>query len=247
MCVLTICSAAVSATAISRFEKAISHCDAALEAIRSGLGDEKQRKLFETTKRIAKEAREREEASAARAEKRKLDEVVRRKSQDEMLRKRGVTMGMPLFAQQRKYTRQEPNVIDGKVYWPVLLLYPEEVVGGCDKSDYLEEVSEDATLADIVATVFPAGAPAPPWDKRGAYRDHTQLEVLFRQEWTMPKDEADSDDERSYVGSMRGPEEVGVWRTLPVTDTLSRAVATKGYVVPLFPVFYIVPRGAYLS
>ncbi len=218
-----------------------------MQSIRDGAGDKDQKLLFEKTKRAAEEARQREESRTSRAEKRKQEEEARLKTRAEILRQRGITMGMPLFAQQRKYTRKEPSVVDGKLYWPVLMVYPEEVVGDSDQSDYLEEVSEDATLADIVATVFPAGAPVPPWDNRAAYRDHTQLEVLFRQEWTMPEDEADSDDERSYVGSLRGPDEVGAWRTLPLSCTVRRALATTGYVVPLFPVFYVVPRGKYLS
>lgn len=243
--------AAISATALQRFEKAIMHCE---KGIASSGGDDKEDKdnltLFQKTKAGAERAREnaakKEQEAAARENAAELAD----KRRTETLVKRGVEMGLALFAQQRSYATTCVTIGDDGLTWPVLVLYPEEAIGISgvgDQSDYLEHVHEETTLLDIVRTLFPPKEQGPEWDKRGVYSSFDKLEVLFRGDWTMTEDEADSDDERTYVGSMRGPEEVGAWRTLDTSLTLRKAIATNGYVVPLFPVFYVVPKGVYLS
>lgn len=234
-----------------RFDDAIAHCNEALLTLQKAPNAEANQKLlFEKTKKAAEGAKKREEQrleSATRKQNAELKVDVERR---EALAKRGITMGLPLFSQQRSYTIKGPIISGDAIQWPVLLLYPEEalgVTGTGDQSDYLEEVAESASMADILATVFPPGSSSPTWDRRGVYKDCSQLEVLFREEWTISEEEADSDDERSFVGSLRGPDEVGSWRTISLSNSLRQAISTRGYIVPQFPVFYIVPKGTYLT
>ncbi len=243
--------AALSATAIQRFDKAIAHCEKGIDLFRgTSKESEEQRALFEKAKQNAQSLKEKEEHKLETMEEKKISEERAEKRRQEILMRRGVTMGLALFAQQRSYSRTIPKMTENEISWPVLLLYPEEAVGvpgAGDQSDYLEEVHEDTIMLDLLRTVFPPGEDCPEWDKQRAYSEYSKLEVLFRADWTMTEEEADSDDERHYVGSVRGPEEVGSWRTLKTTDTLRQVLSTNGYIVPLFPVFYVVPKGTYLS
>lgn len=244
-------SAILSANAIAKFETAIAHCDAGLSFLKKQAAQDRGTiALFKSesgkasagiTAREAKEVEERERKEMSE------EFVAARQS---LLQKRKVTMGLPLFSQQRKYPRTKPVVEEGGLLWPLLLIYPEEAVGrdSGDQSDYLESVSEKSTMSDIIATIFPGGgSPLPPWDVCHRYQDATSLEILYRKDWTMPQDEADSDDEANYVGSMRGPEEVGSWITVSKTARLCDLLAKRDYVVPLFPVLYIVPKGCRLA
>lgn len=241
------CRAAVSATAILRFKTAIKHCDIALNESDNTLKiDEKQKQLFQKARVAA--------LLAIQREKEREERMNARSNAEEQLQKqlasRKVTMGLPLFTQQRKYPRTRPELDQNRMYWPVLMLYPAEAIGidGIgDQSDYLEQVAEDATIADLLDTVFPPGAPPPEWDKTGMFADNRNIDVLFRQDWTMACEDADSDDERDFVGSTLGPDEVGPWRALPKNSTVKQAIAKNGYVVPLFPVFYCVPKNVHLS
>lgn len=233
-----------------RFDDAIMHCNRAMATLKNGSADQREQKgVFEKTKKTAEIAKKREdERFKSLARKKNAEEAVV-VSKRNALSRRSITMGLPLFSQQRSYSQKGPLIVEDSVHWPVLLLYPEEAIGvpGIgDQSDYLEKVSENATLEELLATVFPPGESAP-WDRRGLYKDFRQLEVLFREDWTYTEDEADSDDEEYFVGSMRGPEEVGAWKTIPVSSTLRQALATRGYVVPMFPVLYVVRKGTYLS
>lgn len=206
--------------------------------------------LFAKAKKNAEALKTVEVLRADRAEERRKREQQITERRSETLKQRGITMGLPLFSQQRSYVATTPTVSGGEVTWPLLLVYPEEAIGGAgvgDQSDYLEQVSEEALIGDILAAVFPDENPRPGWDVNGRYRNHMGLDVLFREEWTLAARDADSDDERNYVGSTRGPEEVGCWRTVDKSLPLRKALALKGYVVPLFPVLYVVPRGVKLS
>lgn len=240
--------AGMSCVAIGKYEDAIAYCN-------SGIGikgcDNAQKLAFYKLKQGAQVARKREEDSLARAEARKNTAEQHAATRRQKMQERGIVMGMPLLSQQRSYKHKEAAIRDGKVYWPVLLVYPEEAIGvngTGDQSDYLEQVSEDATLQDLISIVFPNNNNnSPEWDRRGIYKKNSSFEVLFRQEWTLEEEYADSDDETSYVGSTRGPDEVGAWRSLDLSHTLRKAISTRGYVVPLFPVFFVVPKGTYLS
>jgi len=53
--------------------------------------------------------------------------------------------------------------------------------------------------------------------------------------------DAELDD--TYVGSLRGPSEVGAWVSVDLNTSLRSLLSRSDYIVPGFPVLYIVPRG----
>lgn len=197
------------------------------------------------------------------------------------LSRRGVTLGAPLYAAQTAAAVQVPRVdgpagaADGPLLWPLLVVYAVAGGGGHDngggggdggrevpRSDYLEAVSEDATVADILATVLPGGgndssAAALPWDTRRQYVTAASVDVLYRVGWTYTAGEGragggggggvDNDDddetEETRLGSDRGADVLGDWVQVPTGWTLRRLVGRPDYVVPLFPVLVVVPRG----
>lgn len=188
------------------------------------------------------------------------------------LSRRGVTLGAPLYAAQTAAAVQVPRVdgpdgaADGPLLWPLLVVYAaagsgdghDDDDGGVPRSDYLEAVSEDATVADILATVLPggaddSGAAALPWDARRQYVTAASIDVLYRVGWTYTVAEqgaagdgdADDDDEaeETRLGSDRGADVLGEWVRVPPGWTLRRLVGRPDYVVPLFPVLVVVPRG----
>jgi hypothetical protein len=239
--------AAVCANALAKWEAAVRHCNAGLDALlRVGLDASPDAALLKRLRMTARGERVKEAAETqARDEGRRRAEAAG-SALSRALAKRRVTMGLPLFAQQRAYARAAPTFDadgGGGVLWPVLIVYPEVAgTGVSEQSDYMEQVSEDASVDDIIATLFPKGAPAPRWDVSGAYaRRVGQLAAQYRVGWTMRVCEADSDDERDFVGSNLGPDDVGVWKTVPRSTTIAELVRRPDYVVPHFPVIYLVP------
>lgn len=245
--------AAVCCVQLRNFKLALKHCDEGLSSLqRVGMGKSADLALFS---RLQKAARfEHDNAVAEETARRKRMERAESKTNaiSQSLAKRGVTMGLPIFAQQRGYSqisavleesadgdaRKEPSVA-----WPLLVVYPDVVGTGVgDQSDYMERVSEDATIDDVIVSLFPNGAPPPPWDVSGAYsRRADKLVAQYRTDWTMRKDDADSDDERDFVGSNLGPNDVGPWKSIPRSTSIAKLVRRPDYIVPLFPVFYVVP------
>jgi tetratricopeptide (TPR) repeat protein len=247
--------AAVAANKLEKFDKAAAHCAAALATLHA-LGLAKSADAAAMAGEKMKAAVGLELQAAAR-EAQKLADEAEAAATSEMARaleKRRVKMGLPLFSQQRSYTATDPvfdeqggsagDTGDRLVLWPVLVVYPE--VSGTsigEQSDYLKQVSEDATMDDLVATLFPDDAPPPPWDVSGAYGvAPDRLAAEYRVRWTMPVEEADSDDERDFVGSTFGPDDVGPWKRVSRSTTIAQLIARQDYIVPKFPVIYLIPK-----
>ncbi|KAI0567202.1 hypothetical protein FGB62_4g269 [Gracilaria domingensis] len=146
---------------------------------------------------------------------RELRERERQKERDTvtiMMKKRCISLGAPLFAQQRRYAVTEPYKEQGEWLWPLLLIYPDEVVecGMGDQSDYLEGVVEQVCMGDLLHQVFDSG---PDWDVNRRYTRVEDLEVRYRREWTRTIDEIDEESE-GFCGSCLGKDEVGDWVTV---------------------------------
>lgn len=241
--------AALSAAAVGKHDIAVAHCDTGLDT----LGRREQEKshdavLLRQVRKTSDVQRRKEAAAADEAERRRATAEAAECALSSALKRRRVTMGLPLFAQQRSYKRTKPCLEeqDGgdSLLWPLLVVYPDVAGTGVgEQSDYLEEVSEHATLDDVLTTLFPEGAAPPPWDVSGLYANRVELlSVQYRASWTMKASEADSDDEREFAGTNLGPEDVGRWKTVPRSLTLAELIRKPDYVVPLFPVLYVVPK-----
>lgn len=158
-------------------------------------------------------------------------------------------MGLPLFSQQRKYSSSEPVEREGVWYWPVLLVYPEDVAcpGNGDQSDFLEEIAETTNMEEIIEWIFGEGVAPPSWDRNRVYRSASGLQMRYRTEWTMKLEDADSDDEDTFCGSTLPHDELGHWIDVNNRTTLGDLLSMKNYITPMFPVLYVVPRGIELG
>lgn len=184
------------------------------------------------------------------------------------LSRRGVTLGAPLYAAQTAAAVQVPRIdggggtdADGPLLWPLLIVYPAASDGdgggvgsSVPQSDYLEAVAEDATVADILATILPggegddSGAAALAWDTRRQHVTAAGVDALYRVGWTYPVGEGggeagDGGEGEGRLGSDRGDDLLGPWVRVPPGWTLRRLLGRQDYVVPLFPVLVVVPRG----
>ena len=197
-----------------------------------------QQKAILTKKKQKSEEREESRLKQESAKVAKNDKIL------DMLKKRKIVVGQPLFGQQRGFSNTKPQLKDGQWEWPLLLIYPEEVISDTDcgdQSDYLEAVGEDTQIGEILDAVF---AEAPRWDVRGLYGNPELLEARFRTSWT--KTLNNDEDEDVICGSALGKDEVGEWVTVERGETLAEVISRPDYIMPLFPTLYIVPTRARL-
>ena len=167
---------------------------------------------------------------------------------------RGLSIGPPVWRDQRR-TRAVPYAdAEGALHWPVLLLYPEY-----GTSDYLEDVEEGASVGEVLAAVL-GGGPPPPWDERREYtpaacdvfyRSHACVPVPCERAWeweagapggadTAGAGREESEAEaRARVG--RPPQR---WVRVPAECPLALALAQPGHVIPDVPVLYVIARGS---
>lgn len=207
-------------------------------------GVARNKTLLKAQKKKLDAAIEKSKRSEAARQQREDADCERQRSLEKMMQKRKITMGLPLFSQQRRYAVTEPMERDGEWFWPVLLIYPEDAAcpGLGDQSDYLEDVSEQTTIEDILNWVFQGVNNRPEWDVNRMYTDPGNLEARYRTRWTMKKDEADSDDEEYFCGSSLPLDEIGGWVSVKAKTKLMELMRRADYMTPLFPVLYVVPK-----
>jgi len=236
---------------LGKFDDALRHCDHGIALLSRESSDRLKADL-----RVFRQQRKEIEKSRETLTKREVERGERAQKEDEkrqalelMMQSCKVKRGLPLFAQQRRYPNTHPVEKHGVWYWPVLLIYPEEVVGPGlgDQSDFIGEVAENAAMRDILGSVFAEDVPPPAWDTNRMYCTAQKLEVLFRADWTMRIEDADSDEENNFCGSMLGRDELGHWTNVSPSSTLREVLARRDYIMPMFPVFYVVPTGTHLT
>lgn len=152
-----------------------------------------------------------------------------------MSESRGLKLGCAEYARQLEYPHTKPSLVEDEWCWPVLVVYVTRD-DLASQSDYLQSVAESVSLTEIVNTVLDPEQP-PPWDTDRLYEQVPALQVKVRkQAWNKTEDENNVDD----GWRMREDEE---WITLPLDLTIGQLVERDDYVVPMFPVLHIVPRG----
>eukprot|EP00899_Mesostigma_viride_P002926 jgi/Mesvir1/12634/Mv02190-RA.1 len=120
----------------------------------------------------AKAAAHHEEAARAATVKREREARVLTKYTNIVvaLASRGVRMGPALY-KDRSGGKEVSVDEEGKVHWPVLLIYGEVMV-----SDLIEDFEEDAQVGACLDQMFGEDSPQLPWDREGAYtRDRVEL------------------------------------------------------------------------
>lgn len=225
---------------------ALRHCDGGLQ-LSATAGTEQGQKdaaLFGQQKAVIEKAKSKSSKWAEERQTRLQEESDRKRSVQDMIQSKRITMGLPLFGQQRQYATTEPINREGVWYWPVLLVYPEEIAspGLGDQSDFLEDIAETMKMSEILELVFGEGSLAPEWDMNRMYQPSSPLEMRYRTQWTMELSEADSDDEATFCGSSLPADEVGHWMNVGADTTIEDLVRRRNYITPMFPVLYVVPK-----
>lgn len=241
--------AAVSARMLGKLSEAIAHCDSGLNALRNAgrgsLDKSPDATLLTRERRFATQAREKAIKEQAEREKRYRQQSSASQLLEAALKRRGATVGLPLFAQQRKASNRvptlEPSAEGDEMFWPVLLVYPDAPTDGAiQQTDFLESVSEMATIDDVVGAVFPDGAPPPPWDVNAAHASQADsLVVHYKTEWTRTVDQVGEEEAEEFVGSTLPDDRTGRWKSVSRGTTLADLVARPDYVVPMFPVLFV--------
>lgn len=238
--------ALLCAIELEKFDIASRHCEAGLDLCTSddSAQGRRDRALFKLQAKKLEKTIEKSQKYENAKEMRLLEVKERKQKIRQMVEDRGITMGLPLFSMQRKYSTTEPSERDGEWYWPVLLVYPEEVAcgGQSDQSDFLEDVSEQTSMGDILNCVFGGNSPGPEWDMNRMYRSADELEVRYRSQWTMELAYADSEDEEYFCGSSLPADEIGSWISVARGVRLCELMRRRNYITPLFPVLYVVPK-----
>ncbi|KAJ4458600.1 putative tetratricopeptide repeat domain 4 [Paratrimastix pyriformis] len=204
-------------------------------------------------------------AAEREREQRRLDEI--RKAQREkevlslLLRKRGLRVGAPLpqvaslqedcrttvrAVAEKAYTSEQDatatasqlsEVVHYVLHWPALILYPEH-----NQTDLVEDFPENVTLGEQLASLIPidkegtAGAPFPSWDERHLC-SLDQVAVYYQTNWTSPVIPGRPNPTTPPAGRKD-------WIRVPLDKTLLEIQASRTYVTPKFPVFYVLNRAS---
>lgn len=239
------------AVALEKFDVASRHCDEGENILTANNSAQGRRDVasFKQQRSVMMKAMEKSNRYQSEKERRLQVERARKENIALMVDERGIAMGLPLFSQQRRYPCTEARERDGVWHWPVLLVYPEEVAcpGSGDQSDFLEDVAETTKIEEILEWIFGEDVEAPAWDVNRVYRSANSLQMRYRTEWTLKIEDADSDEEESFCGSTLPEDEIGHWIDASSSSSLKDVLRKRNYIVPLFPVFYVIPRGIELG
>jgi len=152
---------------------------------------------------------------------------------------RNLRVGPPLYAGAMRRTLARPYLDeDACMHWPVLLLYPQHA-----QSDFLEDVAESASIGDVLAAVFPRGAPRAPWDERGEYRADN-VDVFFKTNPCKPLKFAEWWTRAAEAEGAKDTFQTSRLVLVPPHAPLLFALVQPGYVVADIPAFYVVPRSS---
>ena len=163
--------AAYAAMRLSRYAEAMRWCEAGL-AVASGRGAaaESDAQALQTLREQIQQRQRAEQQRQQRTYDARWRAQQERRRLLAALQERGVRIGAPLFAQQRRYPVTMPRWADddgaSSLSWPLLVVYPEHY-----QSDYLEAVHEATSLHEVLQLLLPpSGAPPLPWDRADLYR-----------------------------------------------------------------------------
>lgn len=232
--------AAKSCIALGRATAAIGFCEVGRMASSSSIESISTIDPFETILKEANELLQRQERIAIQT---KL-ELANRAKQLELVRNacksRGLRVGPPLYSGGMRRTLAMPYVDTETdlLHWPILLLYPQY-----NTSDFLEDVCETATLADILSYIFPKNEPRAGWDMNGEYLEEN-VDVFFKTNACKP---LPIEEWWTRTAEDKEPEET--WLTqrmvrIPLNAPLLLPLVQPSYVIADTPLFYVVARSS---
>lgn len=133
---------------------------------------------------------------------------------------RGISMGRPLVDTQGQYTDEVFVDEYGALHWPVLFLYPQY-----NQSDYIRDFHEQHTFKDHLAVMFEE---IPIWDGEAVYT-LSNLEIYTEVGVVQPLDPTPT---KQNIKKR--------WIKVRQTTSLQTVLSHPDYVVPHFPVFYVI-------
>ncbi|KAL0230865.1 hypothetical protein PCE1_003242 [Barthelona sp. PCE] len=165
----------------------------------------------------------------------------------EPLKRIGVTLGLPMLPMQTTLPQSEfiINEKEGTYSFPLMLLYPET-----EQNDYLHNVEASVTFHELANTIFGPSAPPATWDKDGRYTVDS-VDFYFKTNWTLPICKYFNDDVSVEDKSIENLELVPMVEKstrlvkIPKNKTLHSMVTHDRYMVPYFPIFYVIPNTSY--
>ena len=218
---------------LDKFEQGLDYIAKALAIEPNNAGIHKEKQEIELMR-----ARHNARLEAARARTRKLelerDAVMKQKGTwVKMLLERNVAIGPYLFDTMGDYLQNGAKpYMDEKsreMHWPVLFLYDEY-----RQLDFIQDFAENDTFGDHLKVMFP-GDSFCEWDEKQKYV-HSNLEVYF----VVNQSPAFLKKESQAAVIAPRPRKIKVNHNTP----LKRVLEHPEYVVPGYPVFYIVVTGS---
>lgn len=216
---------AKACAALKKLDKVVEFCNL-------GLALDGENKPLKRELRKANKAK----VEMIRKEKAKREKQARVENHELMMKelviRRGITMGKATFQNQvargdeskkSVYSNAARVCEDGySLSWKVVFVYEEH-----RETDTIEAFHELTTLGDQLAAIFSTPSS---WDTRGQYRADN-LRVFYETNWTTPLDSPKNNKWKSRAK-----------REVPLESTLLQALQDPDYVVPGWPVFYVVPN-----
>lgn len=219
---------------LDKFEQAMEYIGKALEIDPKNAGLAKEKQEIEQMR-----ARHFARIESAKARQRKLDGerdmVMKQKGAwVKMLLERNVAIGPYLFHTMGDYLQggAKPYMDDKtrEMHWPVLFLYDEY-----RQLDFIQDFAENDSFDAHLRQMFPGGDSFCEWDVDRKYV-HSQIEIYFvvNQSPAFLKKES-----QAAVVAPR-PRKIKVNHNTP----LKRVLEHPEYVIPGYPVFYVVTTGS---
>lgn len=137
-----------AANRVGRWDEALDLGMTGLQMMAAG---SVSKNLLEREVQKAKEGQQKEREKGETLERKAQAQTAQQEALTNALASRNIQVGPPLFAQQRKYAHNEPQLAeDGSIFFPVLFVYPQLSDDFPPQSDYIEAVHEDDTISYVL-------------------------------------------------------------------------------------------------
>eukprot|EP00029_Vermamoeba_vermiformis_P007757 TRINITY_DN3444_c0_g1_i1.p1 TRINITY_DN3444_c0_g1~~TRINITY_DN3444_c0_g1_i1.p1 ORF type:complete len:413 (-),score=112.01 TRINITY_DN3444_c0_g1_i1:9-1247(-) len=209
--------AAKAYSALGKHTESAEMCD-------QGLKEEPTNKALQDELKMAKDLLDAQKLRDEAKEREIREQEAKRYELHSALKQRKIVMGPFLSAaSQHSYMEHSPVYLDDekKMHWPVLFFYEEH-----GASDFIKDFCEDDTFGMHLERMFPADQRCD-WDTEKKYV-HANLEIYFVANHVTPYKEKAKRDKRKRKIRVKH------------TTTLKKVLTHHEYVVPGFPVFWIV-------
>lgn len=180
---------------------------------------EQQKRLEQRTKKLEKQNQE----QAKEVEVQTTQKQKKWRNLEDLFAKRDIKLGPALFNTQRQYEGEVSVDEEGIIHWPVMFLYEEH-----SQSEFVRDFRETDTFLEHLSYMFPPNQ-FTDWDKERKYQLEN-LEIYAMVGSVKPLKPLPSN--RSSIKKR--------WIKIKPTTTLQKLTTHIDYVIPQYPVVYIV-------